>query len=142
MKIVIHETHGGFGLSDAAVLRYCELKGMPCWVEERSFGNTFWLVPPEEYEQYRVDLEQNFYNLPIDQRKEVNRKYNENTVYARDIPRDDPTLIQVLEELGVTANGEFAKLRIVEIPEDVEWEIEEYDGLEWVAEKHRKWYGD
>ena len=31
-------------------------------------------------------------------------------------------------------------LGIVEIPDGVEWEIEEYDGDEWVSEKHRKWY--
>lgn len=37
------------------------------------------------------------------------------------------------------ASGGFASLKIVEIPDDVEWEICEYDGLEWVAEKHRKW---
>jgi hypothetical protein len=28
---------------------------------------------------------------------------------------------------------------VIEIPDDVEWEVEEYDGLEWVAEKHRTW---
>jgi len=30
-------------------------------------------------------------------------------------------------------------LKIVDIPDGVEWEIEEYDGMEWVAEKHRTW---
>jgi hypothetical protein len=28
----------------------------------------------------------------------------------------------------------------VEIPDNVEWEIMEYDGTEYIAEKHRKWY--
>jgi hypothetical protein len=30
-------------------------------------------------------------------------------------------------------------LAIVEIPDDVQWIIEENDGMEWVAEKHRTW---
>ena len=30
-------------------------------------------------------------------------------------------------------------LKVVEIPDDVEWEIEEYDGNEWVSEVHRCW---
>ena len=47
--------------------------------------------------------------------------------------------IQVVEELGEEANTPASKLKIVEIPDDVEWEIEEYDGIEWVAEKHRVW---
>ena len=59
--------------------------------------------------------------------------------YDRDIQRDDPYLLQIVHELGLRADGNYAELKIVEIPEDVEWEIQEYDGLEWVAEKHRIW---
>ena len=59
--------------------------------------------------------------------------------YDRDIPRDDPYLIKIVRDLGMTANGAHANLKIVEVPPDVEWQIEEYDGNEWVAEKHRIW---
>ena len=59
--------------------------------------------------------------------------------YERDIPRDDPYLIKIVRDLGMAANGAHANLKIVEIPPDVEWQIEEYDGNEWVAEKHRTW---
>lgn len=56
-----------------------------------------------------------------------------------DLKRDDSLLVKVVEELGEKANGVFADLAIVEIPEDVEWCVEEYYGMEWVAEKHRVW---
>lgn len=59
--------------------------------------------------------------------------------YDRDIPRDDPYLIKVVKELGMSANGAHANLKVVEIPGDVDWQIDEYDGNEWVAEKHRTW---
>jgi hypothetical protein len=59
--------------------------------------------------------------------------------YDRDIPRDDAALIQVVEELEDAADGACADLKIVEVPDGVEWQIEEYDGNEWVAEKHRTW---
>jgi hypothetical protein len=59
--------------------------------------------------------------------------------YERDIPRDDPYLIKIVRDLGMGANGTHANLKIVELPPDVEWEVEEYDGNEWVAEKHRTW---
>lgn len=59
--------------------------------------------------------------------------------YDRYIDRDDPYLIQTIRELGERANSRFCTLKIVEVPADVEWEIAEYDGLEWVAEKHRTW---
>jgi hypothetical protein len=57
----------------------------------------------------------------------------------RDIPRDDPYLIKVVKELGMGANGSHSNLKIVEIPGDVDWTIQDYDGVEWVAEKHRTW---
>lgn len=60
-------------------------------------------------------------------------------LYAWAIPRIDDNLISVIEELGHESWGKFSELKIVEIPDDVEWEIAEYDGVEWVAEKHRKW---
>ena len=57
----------------------------------------------------------------------------------RDIARDDPVLVAIVRELGVDADTRYAKLKIVEVPYEVEWQIEEYDGVEWVAEKHRTW---
>ena len=62
------------------------------------------------------------------------------TEYTFEIARNDPILIQVIETLGDEANGRFAKLCVVDIPDDVEWEISEYDGMEQVDEVHRSWY--
>ena len=60
-----------------------------------------------------------------------------------DIARDDKHLVAIGEELGDKANGLCAKLGILEIPAGVagRWHIDEYDGLEHVAEDHRTWYG-
>ena len=59
--------------------------------------------------------------------------------HSRLIPRDDEHLIAVVELMGRAADGGYAELKIIEIPDDVNWCIEEYDGLEWVAERHRTW---
>jgi hypothetical protein len=59
--------------------------------------------------------------------------------YTGDILRDCPHLVRLVEEMGEKAGSSHSRLRIVEIPDDVEWQIEEYDGSEWVAEKHRTW---
>ena len=48
--------------------------------------------------------------------------------------------MKCVETLGDKASGNSARLRIVEIPDDVEWKIEEYDGYEHVAEVHRTWH--
>ena len=53
--------------------------------------------------------------------------------------RSNPILVQLIEEMGRAADGQCAELKIVEIPDGVDWEIVEYDGLESVHEKHRSW---
>ena len=53
--------------------------------------------------------------------------------------RADPLLVAVVEELDREADGLSAELKIVEIPDGIEWSIEESDGIEWVAEVHRRW---
>jgi hypothetical protein len=59
--------------------------------------------------------------------------------YDRDVARDDPYLVKIVKEMGMTANGPHANLKIIEIPGDIEWLVQEYDGAEWVAEAHRTW---
>ena len=56
-----------------------------------------------------------------------------------DIPRDDLDLIATVEMMGEHSWGSYAELLVVEIPDDVKWVIEEYDGREWIAERHRVW---
>ena len=53
--------------------------------------------------------------------------------------RTNPRLVKCVEELGEEASGGLSSLKVVEIPDGVEWEIDEYDGMERVAEKRRKW---
>ena len=59
--------------------------------------------------------------------------------YAFEGSRDDPSLVAAVEKLGERASGIFARLKVIDIPDDVDWEIDEYNGYEQVAEKHRTW---
>jgi hypothetical protein len=59
--------------------------------------------------------------------------------YRWGVKRDDPHLVQVVEELGEAANTRYSNLKIVEVPDDVQWSVHEYAGSEWVAENHRTW---
>lgn len=140
MKLVINQCYGGFGLSQEAIKRYWEIKGQPIWIEQDSNLSdlfTVWLVAPEDRIRYLSSRE--FYDLSNEDRRTYNNKYSEQTWYCRNVYRADPILVQVVEELGEAASGRYADLKVVEIPDDVSWEINEYDGLEHVAEMHRTW---
>ena len=60
-------------------------------------------------------------------------------IFVHQIPRDDPILVEVVESMGSNADGRYSLLKVVEVPDEVDWYIEEYDGVEWVAERHRTW---
>jgi hypothetical protein len=59
--------------------------------------------------------------------------------YDWELDRDSPQLVQIVEQLGERTNTRYSHLKVVEIPQDVEWHIHEYDGWEHVAENHRTW---
>lgn len=65
-------------------------------------------------------------------------------IWANKSWRTDEVMIRLIGEYGDKSSkylGKWAasRLVVVEIPDDVEWEINDYDGIEWVAEKHRVW---
>lgn len=143
MKVIISACYGGFGLSEAGIRRYAEIKGITLYPEPRNdkwsglLGPTWWIVPPEKRGPFVS--EEVWYETPIEERQASNKRHSEQQLYDRDISRDDPALVRTVEELGEKANGAHANLRVIEIPDGVKWCIEEYDGYEHVAEEHRTW---
>jgi len=75
--------------------------------------------------------------------KEALALFNERSgmvnTYDTGIPRNNPILVEIVEQLGEAADGGHAELKVVEIPDDVKWHIHEYDGWETIHEDHRVW---
>lgn len=141
MKVVINDCYGGFGLSDAAYEKLIEW-GVPVrrYIKQKRDPDTMKYLPEPNNEGQVIfdsDLvapsEQS--KLELSMRKLCGR-YSD---YWLDDMRNHDLLVRVVEELGDKASGKFAELKVVEIPDDVEWQIEQYDGCEHVAEKHRIW---
>lgn len=141
MKIAINNCHGGFGLSEDAIDLYIKLKGLNLFKHQNTEWNciSYFTVPYEEY--YKVHKNDMTKTEWPGQSEGYGRYMDSNALCwsERDIERNDSILIQVIEQLGEKVNTKYSELKIVEIPDDVEWQIDEYDGLEWVAEKHRIW---
>lgn len=117
MKVAINTDFGGFGLSDAAFEKLLDRKGVPF---EKSKNDRYGMV--NYYQPGHLD-ENDYYISPYE-------------FYG---DRADPDLIAVIEEFGSRADSNYSSLKIVEIPDDVDWFIDEYDGRETIHEKHRTW---
>ena len=139
MEIVINKCFGGFSLSNKAEDLYAEKKGFKLYRYEQTkyvhsdSRNEYKKLKDGEVDQlfiltYTKDLGDTIDELP-----------EGSFWWSNNIERTDPTLIEVVKELGSLADGGFAKLEVVDIPNDIEWEISEYDGIETVHEKHRSW---
>lgn len=53
--------------------------------------------------------------------------------------RSNPILHKVISELGLEASRFCSVFKIIEIPDNIEVYIDDYDGIETVHEKHRFW---
>ena len=54
--------------------------------------------------------------------------------YSNNEQRTDPKLIECVKTLKEKADGRFANLRVVKIPEEAtDWKLDEYDGAESIV---------
>jgi hypothetical protein len=133
MKVVINTCYGGFDLSHEAMMMYAEKKGIKLYPYMTNEEGEY--VPIKDGDDLncfnRCSWYMRTYFIKDDPNSELFSEHN--------INRADPALIATIEALKEKANGSGAKLKIVEIPEGIEWEVTEYDGREQVEEKHRVW---
>ncbi len=129
MKIVINRCYGGFGLSSKAVKRLV--------TKESELVKKFPLKAWEQdFRESSIDIGDGFKSSTWCE----DTIAKENTVYRIDYTkRSHPDLVSIVEEMGRDAWGKHAELKVVEIPDGVDWEIEEYDGMERIVEKRRVW---
>lgn len=142
MKILINDCYGGFGLSEDVVLDLFEL-GI-C----RS-------KPTDSNVIIDIENSQIYYNKKPKNLKEVRNGFYTEAIYGGDVfykdgmthqlpygfdGRTNEALIKLVEEKGSHyCSGHCSSLKVIEIPDDVKYTVEEYDGIEWIAEVHRTW---
>ena len=110
MKIVINNCYGGFSISKKAAEFMAE-KGCE--------------IAKEELEKY--SKEKYWYGYGYSEKQ-------------HGYDRTSPYLVEAVEVLGDEANGDCADLKVIEIPDNIDYYIGEYDGIETVHESHRKWH--
>jgi hypothetical protein len=146
MKVVINKCFGGFGIS-AEALKELVIRDAKCiekmttkkyyggesknnkdwekrwekdFAEYTDLGDGF-LCHKHEYDIFKDDI---IYSLKDSYKNET---------------RTDKDLIEVVESMGEESFGNFADLAVIEIPDNISWEIDDYDGMENIEECHRSW---
>lgn len=135
MKILINKQFGGFGVSREVLLRLIKIKSK--FVKKETTKKYFGKGVVEDLKKFKpfkegykkhdwIDswLVKNGFVFYIDDERSKEFRTNKD-------------VIKIVKELGKKANGDHATLEIVDIPNDVEFEIKGYNGLEHIAEKHR-----
>ena len=139
MKIVLSDNENGMDglvLSMMGMRYYYELINKPIFAYDIIYDDTY-----NEIDQRLI----NFDDLTEYERItycSTNPYDPLSIIYDNCFDRDDPILIKVVEELGPILSSSNGRLRIVEIPDDVEYRIEfENDwagGPEYAEEKFPK----
>ena len=149
MKIVINTCYGGYGISALALQELAKRKGRECYF----FTSNIRLRThtPITVEQTKDVLMWSAYSVPnpddfrLNERdsdglyKSANERALKISLNSLEEDRTDPDLISIVEELGDEANTRFSKLKVIEIPDDCDWEINDYDGIESVIDVKRTW---
>lgn len=133
MKIVVNRCYGGFSLSPEGVESYYALKGRKAYHFTGS-GH-------DKYEPLdgQSGITLFFTSFDVPNPNDVGNDIGEAELWdkhfldSRPKDRSDRDLVAVVEALGEKSWGACAKLEVVEVPDGVDWEIEEYDGHEWVS---------
>lgn len=133
MKVVINKGFHQFGLSLEAL--------------QKMFGNVYvyqhdWLLDlyfRQDSLADRRSRSNNFIYSTHDYGKETLRIDDKYKIYFETMDRTLNKLVSIVEEMGEKAGCYGTFLKVVEIPDDVNWEIEEFDGQERIREVGRIW---
>lgn len=145
MKIIINSSFGGFGISNNALVELMQRKGKEIYFYEMIFDDsdkyTYSKTDADNKNLFVTAVCKDFGEVLIIENDEQSDEFHKCFINKSDSKlRTDNDLINLLKEKGSKfVSSQYSKLKIVEIPDDVEWVIENYGGSEWISEKHRTW---
>lgn len=125
---VVYNAHSDtFSLSEAAVIRYHELKGLTVYTVYKAVDECNRLIVAY------------FYDPPNG--RSLNEMYRSSVPMFEpgNIPRHDPHLVQVVRELGPKASGRYSDLRIHQLNGNMYQIISAYGAEEVVEPEDQVW---
>lgn len=133
-KVILNKCFGGFKPSTKAYELYAKKKGLELYIYEIHIDN-------KKVNYHKVDDSDSMFTVYLtkDYGDVVDSINNKDKLYLDDGHREDETLIEVVEELGPDASSYASLLKIVEIPDDLDYVIDNYDGIETLHQRVQEW---
>ena len=139
MKVILNKCFGGFHPSAEAYKLYAHKKGIELYPYETGLQNykrITWETAIKNGSLWVSYFTKDFGENPVISDAE----YVEYDLYMRDNKwREDPILVEVVEELGKRASSPVSHLVVVEIPDGLDYVIDDYDGFETLHERVEEW---
>lgn len=149
-KVILNKCFGGFDVSPQAYQLYAMKKGYSHLYKYKWVIDS-WISPWDIYSDSHlyelIDLFDNssghyftkYFGDKIYEDEISKEDWDNYYLYLGTAHREDPILIDVVEELGDEASGSCGKLVVVEIPDDLHYTIDDYDGIETLHEDVEVW---
>lgn len=146
--IILNKCYGGFAVSNEGYKLYAQKRGLKLYyykyVDEEEDTFIYKRYSVEELQE--KDLHPIFYFYSIRDLGEYTSERPIDPAIILDLDeghREDPVLVEVIRELGQSANTYFSNLKIVDVPisfANGNYTIDDYDGLETLHEKVQHLY--
>lgn len=135
-KVILNKDYGGFGISKIGYELYARKMGLNLYMYETDFKGKDCF-----YKKTHNDaLFTQYFTKDFGDNANISKEdYKDYSLNLDESHREDPILIEVVEELKEKANGKYSKLRIVEIPDDLDYVIDNYDGIETLHQRVQEW---
>ena len=135
-KVILNKCFGGFGVSKEAYELYAKKKGISIFrYTQEDSRNKIYIYANDDNTSLNFYFTKDFGNNVYISSEDF-KKYN---LFLDEDFREDKTLIEVVEELGEKANSMYSNLKIVEIPDNLDYVIDDYDGIETLHQKVQEW---
>lgn len=130
MKVILNKCFGGFSVSDQAYRLYAQKKGLQLYRYCRDYDKKTKKLFYKKLNDNENSFLTEFFIKNLGDEFEYKQDYYQYKIVLNQTNREDPILIEVIEELGEKANGDCSRLKIVDIPNDMKYVVFDYDGIE------------
>lgn len=133
MEVILNKSYGGFRVSEEGYDLYCEKMGVPIF-RYRGDYNKYSYVKLHSKKEAKKFLVICHFTKDFGESFSADDFYVNKPYYINldENYRFNPTLIEVVKELGTKANTSFSNLQVVEVPGNNpdDYIVDEYDGFE------------